>query len=96
MSLESESPNIATRDVLRWVRSLLANYPWQVIGAIGALLVAAGSWLVLGQGIKMAVDKGFINDNADMLNRAVIFVLVITAIASMATYFRFYLMTWLG
>lgn len=96
MSFESESPNIATADVLRWVRSLLANYPWQVIGAIGALLVAAGSWLVLGQGIKMAVDKGFINDNADMLNRAVIFVLVITAIASMATYLRFYLMTWLG
>ena len=95
----SDSPThstVTTTQVLAWISSLLAHYRLKVAGAIVALLVAAGAWLLLGQGIKLAVDQGFLNDNADMLNKAVLGVLVITAVASLATYVRFYLMTWLG
>ena len=65
-------------------------------GAIVALFVASGAWLALGQGVKFAIDEGFIGDHAGMLNQAAIGVLVICIIASAATYCRFYLMTWLG
>ncbi|MCW8091454.1 ABC transporter transmembrane domain-containing protein [Alteromonas sp. ASW11-130] len=72
------------------------KYRWQVAGAIVALFIAAGAWLVLGQGIKLAVDKGFIENNPAILNKAVAGVLIICLIASIATYFRFYLMSFLG
>ncbi|OFC69458.1 ABC transporter transmembrane domain-containing protein [Alteromonas confluentis] len=96
MSDSSTHSTVTTTQVLAWISSLLAHYRLKVAGAIVALLVAAGAWLLLGQGIKLAVDQGFLNDNADMLNKAVLGVLVITAVASLATYVRFYLMTWLG
>lgn len=96
MSSTPLTTTVTTMQVLSWIRSLLSAYRVKVIGAVTALLVAAGAWLLLGQGIKMAVDQGFLDDNADMLNKAVIGVLVITAVASLATYIRFYLMTWLG
>ena len=88
--------DVTTSDVLKWLRTLLQPYRWQVIGAIAALLVAAAAWLLLGQGIKFAVDRGLLEGNADMLNRAIAGVLTITTLASIATYARFYLMTWLG
>jgi ATP-binding cassette subfamily B protein len=66
------------------------------VGAISALLVGSLSWLMLGQGVRLAVDEGFVADNASRLNQLAILVLVIAFIASIATYFRFSLMTWLG
>nr|WP_232364573.1 ABC transporter transmembrane domain-containing protein [Salinimonas lutimaris] len=71
-------------------------YRWRVAGAVVALFVASGAWLALGQGVKFAIDEGFIGDHAGILNQAAIGVLVICIIASAATYCRFYLMTWLG
>ncbi|MBU3022419.1 ABC transporter transmembrane domain-containing protein [Aestuariibacter sp. A3R04] len=95
--MSSPSSSIVTSgSVLKWLRTLLLPYRWQVVGAIAALLVASAAWLILGQGIKIAVDRGLIEDNADILNRAVVGVLIITTVASVATYARFYLMTWLG
>nr|WP_211162727.1 ABC transporter transmembrane domain-containing protein [Alteromonas ponticola] len=81
---------------MRWVGRHLAHYRWQVAGAIVALFIAAGAWLILGQGIKVAVDEGFIDNNPSILNTAVVAVLIICLIASIATYFRFYLMSLLG
>ncbi|QJR79846.1 ATP-binding cassette domain-containing protein [Alteromonas pelagimontana] len=87
---------VSTKHVLFWFASLLKQYRWRVAGAVVALLVASSAWLVLGQGIRYAIDKGFVADNSDVLNQAVIAVLVICTVASFATYCRFYLMTWLG
>ncbi|MCW8107803.1 ABC transporter transmembrane domain-containing protein [Alteromonas ponticola] len=88
--------HVTTSEVLHWVGTHLAKYRWQVAGAIIALFIAAGAWLLLGQGIKLAVDEGFIENNPAILNKAVAGVLVICFIASIATYFRFYLMSFLG
>ncbi len=87
---------VSTSEVLKWVGRHLINYRWQVVGAIVALFIAAGAWLVLGQGIKLAVDQGFLENNPAVLNKAVMGVLMICVIASLATYFRFYLMSFLG
>ncbi|RDV25220.1 ATP-binding cassette domain-containing protein [Alteromonas aestuariivivens] len=93
------TPNTArirTRQVLSWLGNLLSPYRKRVAAAIAALLVASGAWLALGQGIRFAIDRGFVADNMEVLNQAVLLVLVICCIASLATYCRFYLMTWLG
>lgn len=90
------SPTITTSAVIRWLGSHLSEYKLRVWGACLALLLAAGSWLLLGQGIRYAVDSGLIASNPALLNQATLGVLAICLVACVATYARFYLMTWLG
>ena len=85
-----------TSSVIQWLISFLSPYKLQVSGAILALFVGAFSWLLLGQGVRLAVDQGFVADDASRLNQLALIVLIISLIASLATYFRFSLMSWLG
>ncbi|MBT0585122.1 ABC transporter transmembrane domain-containing protein [Alteromonas oceanisediminis] len=86
----------SSRNVVSWLLGFLSPYKAQVAGAIVALFVGALSWLSLGQGVRLAVDDGFVADNAARLNQLALLVLGIAMVASVATYFRFSLMTWLG
>lgn len=88
--------SVTTGQVLRWLLSHLSPYRWYVTGAVISLFVAAGAWLALGQGVRFAIDEGFVSDHPDTLNTAAVLVLAICIVASVATYCRFYLMTWLG
>ena len=88
--------SVSTKQVLQWIDSHLLRYKARVVGAVIALFTAAIAWLLLGQGIKYAIDSGFIENAADTLNKATVLVLAITIVACLATYARFYLMTWLG
>ncbi len=88
--------NVSTKQVLQWICSHLFCYKSRVVGAVIALFTAAIAWLLLGQGIKFAIDSGFIENAATTLNKATVLVLAITVVACVATYARFYLMTWLG
>ena len=88
--------SVATKEVFHWIGAHLMKYRIRVVGAVIALFTAALSWLVLGQGIKYAIDNGFVDNASETLNQAAILVLAVTFIACMATYARFYLMTWLG
>ncbi|GFD94922.1 ABC transporter permease [Alteromonas sp. KUL156] len=87
---------VSTKQVLQWIGSHLLQYKARVVGAVIALFTAAVAWLLLGQGIKYAIDSGFVENAADTLNEATVLVLAITIVACLATYARFYLMTWLG
>ncbi|MDP2536950.1 ABC transporter transmembrane domain-containing protein [Alteromonas stellipolaris] len=87
---------VSTKQVLQWIGSHLSQYKKRVAGAIAALFTAAIAWLMLGQGIKYAIDSGFVESASETLNQATVIVLAITLIACIATYARFYLMTWLG
>ncbi len=87
---------VSTKQVLQWIGFHLLHYKSRVTGAVIALFTAAIAWLLLGQGIKYAIDSGFIENAADTLNKATVLVLGITLLACLATYARFYLMTWLG
>lgn len=87
---------VSTRQVLGWIGSHLSKYALKTVGAIVALFVAAGAWLMLGQGIKYAIDSGFIAASTDELNTATTMILAVTFVACVATYIRFYLMSWLG
>jgi len=89
-----QSPKTST--VMRWLFGQLRPYKSKVAFAISALIVGAGSWLLLGQGIKAVVDDGFIANNADRLDQTMFMVMGIALVGSIAAYFRFYWMIWLG
>ena len=66
-----ETDRPVNRD-LRHLRALLrfvAPYKIQVMGAVIALVVAAGTVLTLGQGVQALVDEGFSGGDADLLDR---------------------------
>lgn len=87
---------IKTRTLIHWIFAKLKPYKLRVFFAITALIVGALSWLLLGQGVKVVVDDGFVANNADKLNQMVFVVLGIALLGSVAAFFRFYLMIWLG
>lgn len=81
---------------MAWLFGQLKPYKAKVALAIFALIVGALSWLLLGQGVKVVVDDGFVAANAEKLNQMVFVVLGIALMGSVAAYVRFYLMIWLG
>ncbi|GAA4882649.1 ABC transporter ATP-binding protein/permease [Ferrimonas pelagia] len=79
-----------------WLWGYSKPYRWRVGGALLALLIASGAWLVLGQGVRFLIDDGFLSGNAAALNRMMLVVLAINLVGSVAVFVRFYLMSWLG
>jgi ATP-binding cassette subfamily B protein len=77
--------------LLRLVR-FLAPYRGRVYAALAALLVAAGCVLALGQGLRFVIDAGFGSGDPAMLNAALAGVIAVSAVLSVATWLRFYLM----
>jgi ATP-binding cassette subfamily B protein len=81
--------------MLRLAR-FLVPYRWRVAAALVALLVAAGSVLALGQGLKYVVDRGFGGGEARLLDQALGAMVALAAVLAVATYFRFRLMMTTG
>jgi ATP-binding cassette subfamily B protein len=81
-----------------WLRlaSFMLPYRLRIGGALFALLVASGSVLALGQGLKYAVDHGFGSGDPRMLDQALVALIAIAAVLALATYARFYLMMTTG
>ncbi|MEO8156847.1 MAG: ABC transporter transmembrane domain-containing protein [Betaproteobacteria bacterium] len=61
-----------------------------------AMLVSAGCFLVIGQGLKQVVDRGFSGGDPAALNRGLFFLLAVIVVMATATWVRFYLISWLG
>ena len=74
----------------------VAPYRTKVIGAALVLIIAAGCFLVLGQGLKRVVDMGFARGDAAALNSALFALLGVIVVMATATYIRFYLVSWMG
>ena len=81
---------------LRRLLRFLLPYRWHVAGALLALVVAAGSVLALGQGLRFVIDSGFGSGNPAMLNTALAGVIAVAVVLSVATFTRFYLMMSVG
>jgi len=88
----------ATRDLRALVRiaGFLRPYRGRIAVALTALLVAAGCVLVLGQGLRQVIDAGFMARDPASLDRALIGLLAIVGVLSIATFTRFYSVSWLG
>jgi ATP-binding cassette subfamily B protein len=89
-------PGTQNLGVLKGLVPFLRPYIKQIICFAIALLVAAGALLALGYGLRYLVDQGFSRANAGLLDEALIFCSIIIVIMAVATYARFYLISWLG
>ena len=87
---------VNTTTLMAWLFGQLGPYKLKVVYAFSALIIGALAWLALGQGVKIVVDEGFVANNADKLSQMMLVVMGIALIGSVAAYFRFYLMIWLG
>ena len=88
----------ASRDIRQLARVLgfLAPYLRQVAIALVALVVAAGCVLVLGQGLRRVIDGGFSSGDAALLDSALVALLAVIVTMAIATYTRFYYVSWIG
>lgn len=88
-----ELTSLSRREILF---DLLRPYRLRIALAAVALVVAAGCVLFVGQGLKQVIDHGFIAGSEELLDVALLGLLGVIVVLSLATYFRFYLVSWLG
>src|SRR5215470_16031590 len=74
----------------------LAPYRGRIGLALGALMVAAGCVLALGQGLRHVVDAGLGGGDPRLLNTALAGVIAVSLLLATATWVRFYLMMSVG
>jgi ATP-binding cassette, subfamily B, bacterial len=74
----------------------LRPYRRQVAMAALGLIVAAGAVLAVGQGLKGVIDRGFGAGNAAELDRTLALMLVVIVVMAIATFTRFYFVSWIG
>lgn len=88
----------ASKDLrpLRQAWGFVRPYRWRVFGAAIALVVAAGSTLGIGQGLRLLVDQGFRGGSAEHINAYFLAMFGIVAVLAAATFARHYLVSWLG
>lgn len=73
-----------------------APYRTRMLWFALALLVAATCFLVLGQGLRIVIDRGFSQGDPQALNRALFLLFGVILVMATATWARFYLISWLG
>ncbi len=87
-----------TKDIRQLARILgfIAPYRRQIAIALVALVVAAACVLVLGQGLRRVIDGGFSSGDAVLLDQALFALLAVIVVMALATYTRFYFVSWIG
>ena len=81
---------------LRRLWAFVRPYRLQVLGATGAVAVAAGTVLGLGFGLRKLVDEGFASGNAALLDQAMLVLVGVVLLLAAASYMRFFLVSWIG
>jgi ATP-binding cassette subfamily B protein len=74
----------------------LRPYWRRIVGASAALVISSATVLVLGQGLRYLVDQGLTTANTGLLDRAVGLLLATVLVLAVSSYFRFYLVSWIG
>lgn len=78
--------------MLRYLRP----YKKQVTGAAIALVFTSSSVLAMGAGLRHLVDEGLTKNNLPLLNQAFAILMGVILLLAVATYARFYLISWVG
>jgi ATP-binding cassette subfamily B protein len=78
------------------IREYLRPYRKQVIGAMIALAFTSGAVLGLGNALKYMVDQGIGKDDVHLLDRAFLMFTGVVFLLAIATYARYYLVSWIG
>ena len=88
-----EPPRQRDLRVLRPLLGYLKPYRLAVVGALIALIVAAGTVMTMGQGLRVLIDRGFRNE---LLDQALLVFLAVIVVLALASYSRFFLVSWIG
>lgn len=96
MQASNERPKSRDLRQLTRVLGFLRPYRRQIVYAIIALVIASGSILALGQGLKSVIDHGLGAGDPTLLDKALLAMLAIIGVMAAATYIRFYYVSWLG
>ncbi len=72
------------------------TYKGTVAVFLCALLFTSGVMLLIGQGVRLVIDRGFAQQSLEQLNWAIGFLLLIAVLMAAGTFVRFYLVSWLG
>jgi ATP-binding cassette, subfamily B, bacterial len=98
VSLKDDPTIERQRDLssLRMLLPYMASYRWQLVGAAVALMIAAGTVLAMGTGLRFLIDKGFAVGDPVLLDRAVIVLGGVVLVLALASYARFFLISWVG
>ena len=82
--------------MFRILVQLLSPYRRRVFIAAIALVIAAGTMLAVGQGLRAVIDKGFSAGDPAWLDRTLATMGGLIVLLAGATYLRFYNVSWLG
>lgn len=88
-----------SRNLLRllYLKRFVRPYIRQIAGALCALTIAAATVLALGFGLRKLVDEGFAEGGSEaLLDQAVVVLLGVVVVLALASYARFFLVSWIG
>jgi len=88
-------PSRELRHLRELIRFILP-YRGRLAISVFAMMLAAGSVLAFGSGLRWLIDNGLARGSAEFLNQALIMMLAIIAVLAAATYMRSYFVAWIG
>ena len=91
-----EPPRQRDLRVLRPLLGYLKPYRTAVAGALIALIIAAATVMAMGQGLRALIDRGFRGGDEQLLDQALLVLLAVIVVLALASYSRFFLVSWIG
>ncbi len=82
--------------MLKELSGFLLPYKIQMIIFLIALLITSTCTIGMGQGLKHLIDEGLVAQSLDYLNGAILICCGLAVLMAVATYTRFYMISWLG
>ncbi len=82
--------------MLKELSGFLLPYKIQMTIFLFALLITSTCTIGMGQGLKYLIDEGLVAQSLDYLNGAILICSGLAVVMALATYTRFYMISWLG
>ena len=82
--------------MLKELSGFLLPYKIQMTIFLIALLITSTCTIGMGQGLKHLIDEGLVAQSLDYLNGAILICCGLAVLMALATYTRFYMISWLG
>ena len=82
--------------MLKELSGFLQPYKTQITIFLAALLVTSACTIGMGQGLKHLIDEGLVAQSLDYLTGAIGVCCGLAVVMALATYTRFYMISWLG
>ncbi|MGY3571992.1 ABC transporter ATP-binding protein/permease [Vibrio paucivorans] len=89
-------PEKKSLGILLELFKFIKPYKGRVVAALFALVFTASLTLSVGHGIRLLIDEGFSQQSLSDLGSAIQFIMLVTVLISIGTFFRFYLVSSVG